>query len=671
MLILSILFYIYTALIVGKWVFKELTVGKFLISFYLAAYSVNILIFEILAVFHRLNDKSLFILAQVILCSLIVLILRFAGGESLKPSLAFQLKKWRAWEYVFFTCMAIIMGAFFFVGINTSPNNLDSLATHILRIYYWLQHGSLESWPASTHFQLYYPVNAHFQGTWLFLLGGSEKLFFLVQWFSYLIILVLTYEISIFLGSRRVVAMFSALVCLGLPVALLQMYSFQGDLTVAALILAGIYFLYTYRYTVESPLLFAALLSLTLAFGTKQTAYFAFPVLIGFGFYWLKNTELKNKRWVVITVTIAMIGLFAVNKNILNIQETGKVFGKVTPYIYKEDPLGNGAKSFFHNTPRYIYSLISFDGLPLDIHTNLAGIKAALGKEIDTRLNLQMEDGRFLPPGYDGNEAFAFDFIPPLSEDTSWIGLVGFLIIPAGIGLSLFSKEKRIRDYAVFSLVFGVVYALSIILQRPGWDPYQGRYFIMGLIPAIPLVAGLVPKRKPFGALVMSAISILVIGIALNTLLFNESKPVLSKYELSLGLNRGLDNVPPTNWVNRKIRGAMGIGLGYLNEIAPEDESIFTKSWLQQVYNSNQSTIKKVIFIDGLIPQGENVSLYKPSYTLEYGLFGENVSRKLFPLKSLEDFKAGSFLITQSEIKDPNSYGLFLVGKSGRIFIYR
>jgi hypothetical protein len=366
-----------------------------------------------------------------------------------------------------------------------------------------------------------------------------------------------------------------------------------------------------------------------------------------------------------------MIGIFAVNKNIQNIQETGKVFGKVSPYIYKENPLGNGAKSFVHNTPRYIYSLISFDGLPLDIRTNLTEIKATLGKEIDIRLNLQMQDGKFLPPGYDENEAFSFELIPPLSEDTSWIGLVGFLIIPAGMGVSLFSKEKRIRDYAVFSLIFGFVYALTIILQRPGWDPYQGRYFILGLIPAFPLAAGLVPKRKPFSALVMSVISIMVVGIAVNTLFFNESKPVLSKYELSLGLNRGLDYVPPTNWLNRKIRGAMGIGLGYLNEIAPEDESIFTKSWLQQVYNSNQSTIKKVVFIEGLIPKGENVSLFKPSYTLEYGLFGENLSRKLFPLKSLEDYKAGSFLITQSEIKDPNLYGLLLIGKAHRIFIYR
>ncbi len=140
-----------------------------------------------------------------------------------------------------------------------------------------------------------------------------------------------------------------------------------------------------------------------------------------------------------------------------------------------------------HNFPRYIYSLISFDGLPLNIHSKLNGFEASLGKDIDAKLNLKMEDGRLLATRImTQNEAFSFDSIPPLTEDTSWIGLVGFLIIPAGMVLSLFSKEKRIRDYAVFSLVFGLVYALLVILQRPGWDPYQGRYFILGLIPASP-----------------------------------------------------------------------------------------------------------------------------------------------------------------------------------------
>ncbi len=293
MLILSILIFAYTAFLVSKWVFKEISPGKFLIVFYLTVYSVNVLVFEFLSLIHRLNDKSLFILVQALLCGMIVLALKYWGDVSLLPRISFRWVNWGAGEYILFSFIALIMGGFFNVGIMTSPNNLDSLATHLLRIYYWLQHGSLESWPASTQFQLYYPVNAHFQGTWLFLLGGSEKLFFLVQWFSYLVTLILTYEIGIFLGNRRVVAIFCALLCLGLPVALLQTYSFQGDLTVAALILAGIYFLYTYRYAGEPPLLFAALLSLTLAMGTKQTAYFTLPVLIGFGIYWLKDTRLK------------------------------------------------------------------------------------------------------------------------------------------------------------------------------------------------------------------------------------------------------------------------------------------------------------------------------------------------------------------------------------------
>lgn len=671
MLVLSILIYAYTALLLNKWVFKEITIGKYLIVFYLTIYSVNVLVFETLAIAHRMGDKPIFLLVQILFCGVILAVLRMVGGVSLRPSFSFERLKWGTGTWVLFTCIAGVMGGFFVVGMLTSPNNLDSLATHILRIYYWLQHGSLENWPASTRFQLYYPVNAHFQGTWLFLLGGSEKLFFLVQWFSYLIILILTYEIGLLLGSRRVVAMFCALLCIGIPVALLQTYSFQGDLTVAALILAGIYFLFTNRYVGEPKLFFSAMLSLALAMGTKQTAYFTLPVLIGFGFFWSKGTELKIRKWVVIVITIAMIGLFSVNKNIQNIRETGKVFGRVSPYSFKDDPIGNGAQSLLHNFPRYIYSLISFDGLPLNIHSKLKGFEASLGKDINAKLNLKMEDGRYLPPGFDANEAFSFDSISPLTEDTSWIGLVGFLIIPAGMVLSLFSKEKRIRDYAVFSLVFGLVYALLVILQRPGWDPYQGRYFILGLIPAIPLAAILVPNKNPFGGLVMTLIGILVVGVALNTLFFNESKPVLSKYELSQGLDKGLEFVPPTSWVNRKIRAVMGTGLRYLNEIAPVDESIFTKTWMQQVYNSNQSTIKSLNFINKIIPKGASIFLYKPSYTLEYGLFEENASRRLFPLDSLEDFERGSYLITHSNIKESDSLGLTLVGKADRIFIYR
>jgi hypothetical protein len=89
-----------------------------------------------------------------------------------------------------------------------------------------------------------------------------------------------------------------------------------------------------------------------------------------------------------------------------------------------------------------------------------------------------------------------------------------------------------------------------------------------------------------------------------------------------------------------------------------------------QVYNSNQRTVKKLLFIDKIIPKGESIFLLKPSYTLEFGLFGENVTRRLFPIKTLEDYESGSYLITHSKIKSPEALGLKLLGQFSRIYVY-
>ena len=597
-LLLSILIYVYTSLVVGRWVFQKLTPGKYLVVLFLTIYSLNVLAVGSLAILHRLNDRPFFLLTQIILCLTVLSVLHLAAGVSLKPTIKLEKPAWGAGEYVLISCILIIMGGFFLVGMTTSPNNLDSLATHLLRIYYWLQHGSLESWPASTPFQLWYPVNAHFQGVWLFLLGRSEKLFFLVQWCSYVIILVLTYEMGVFLGFRRIAALFCSLLCLGIPVALLQTYSFQGDLSVAALILVGIYFLYVFRYEEDPKLLFAAILSFALALGTKQTAYFAMPVIVIFAILWLRGTRLNVRTWVVVVVTIAMIGLFSVNKNIQNILETGRFFGKLEAYSISENPIGKATQSFSHNLPRYLYSLFSFDGLPLDAQEKLTAWKAGAITNLDTGLNLGLEDGRYLPPGYDESEAFTYAAVPPLTEDTAWPGVICFLVIPIGVVVSLFNRDRKIRDYAVFALVFGLVYTILVILQRPGWDPYQGRYFVLGLIPAVPLAGVLIPQRKPWGGVVITSISIVVIVIGLNTLFFNDAKPILTKYEISQELSWMLDRIPTSNTVYRKSRAIAGVVFRYLESISPTGESIFTKSRISQVYNSNQGTITSVEYIE-------------------------------------------------------------------------
>jgi 4-amino-4-deoxy-L-arabinose transferase-like glycosyltransferase len=670
-LLLSILIYVYTSLVVGRWVFQKLTPGKYLVVLFLTIYSLNVLAVGSLAILHRLNDRPFFLLTQIILCLTVLSVLHLAAGVSLKPTIKLEKPAWGAGEYAIISCLLFIMGGFFLVGISTSPNNLDSLATHLLRIYYWLQHGSLESWPASTPFQLWYPVNAHFQGVWLFLLGRSERIFFLVQWCSYVIILVLTYEMGVFLGFRRTAALFCSLLCLGIPVALLQTYSFQGDLSVAALILAGIYFLYICRYEEDPKLLFAAILSFALALGTKQTAYFAMPVIVIFAILWQRRTRLNVKTWVMVVATIAMIGLFSVNKNIQNILETGRFFGKLEAYSISENPIGKATQSFSHNLPRYLYSLFSFDGLPLDAQEKLTAWKAGAITNLDTGLNLGLEDGRYLPPGYDESEAFTYAAVPPLTEDTAWPGVICFLVIPIGVVVSLFNRDRKIRDYAVFALVFGLVYTILVILQRPGWDPYQGRYFVLGLIPAVPLAAAIVPKKKPWNSLVISLLSLVVLIIGLNTLLFNKSKPVLSKYELSQGLTGVLARLPQTNPITLKARSLAGFVIGFVKEIAPVGESVFMQSRIQQIYNSNQSTIENLEFVEQRLKTNEPISLFNPPFLLEYGLFGENAFRQLIPINTLADYGGETYLITTTKIDDPGSMGLKLRGKFRGIFFYR
>ena len=670
-LLLSILIYVYTSLVVGRWVFQKLTPGKYLVVLFLTIYSLNVLAVGSLAILHRLNDRPFFLLTQIILCLTVLSVLHLAAGVSLKPTIKLEKPAWGAGEYVIISCILFIMGGFFLVGMTTSPNNLDSLATHLLRIYYWLQHGSLESWPASTPFQLWYPVNAHFQGVWLFLLGRSEKLFFLVQWCSYVIILVLTYEMGVFLGFRRIAALFCSLLCLGIPVALLQTYSFQGDLSVAALILVGIYFLYVFRFEEDPKLLFVAILSFALSLGTKQTAYFAMPIIVIFAILWLRGSRLNVRIWVVVVVTIAMIGLFSVNKNIQNILETGRFFGKLNAYSISENPFGKATQSFSHNLPRYLYSLFNFDGLPLDVQEKLTAWKAGAITNLDTGLNLGLEDGRYLPAGYDESEAFTYAAVPPLTEDTAWPGVICFLVIPVGVVVSLFSRDRKIRDYAVFALVFGLVYTILVILQRPGWDPYQGRYFILGVIPAFPLAAALIPKKKPYDGLVIGVLTLMVMVIGLNTFFFNTSKPILTKYELSQVLSQALEKVPASNRINRKIRAVVGIGFGYLNGIAPTGDSFITRTRIEQVYSSNQGMIPNIRLIDKAIDSRAVVSVLNPIYLLEYGLFGENASRTLILLSAIKEFESSSFLITSRKLKPPEPQGLKIIAENRRLFIYR
>lgn len=650
MLVISLLAFLATSLFVCIWAYQRISFNKILLIFFLTVFSINILIFEIMSLLHRMNDAGLYLLLQAVLCGglIVFLMLRKNGLKGLSWKHPFA--DFQPLDYVLVTCLVLILGGFFFIGISTAPNNSDGLNHHLLKIYYWLQHGSLESWPASWYPQLIYPVNEHFQGAWLFLLERSEKLFFLVQWYSLVLITTITYEIARQLKFSITKALLGALISLSFPVALLQTYSFQGDLAVTALVMGCIYLGFSYRETQRLPELLGALLALALALGTKQTAFFVLPAICGLGIYWISRGRIPRKHIPYLALFAVFFLVFSAFKFVQNQRETGSILGypnvsDVGSMISADTP-----EKVRYNFPRLLYDFIGFDGMPERSRREFIQLKAGFFRSIDKTLNLNLEGTKYLKYGFGDQEQFLYDRFPQLSEDTAWFGPLVFLLLPLALGLGLFSKSALVREYSVFVLILSLSYGFLIVLQWPGWDPYEGRYFILGMVPILPLIATLIPNRKGWQGPIVGVITFSVLVLAFNTLLFNSSKPILPYQYLQRFSVKQVANYSENNFLRRTIKKGINALVFRLMDNSPEGESIYGITRLQQVYYANKPALEDVRFILRVVPEKEPISLFSPGYSLEYGLFGENMTRKLFPLRSLQDYDGKSYLVLPNPV---------------------
>jgi 4-amino-4-deoxy-L-arabinose transferase-like glycosyltransferase len=650
MLVISLLVFFATSFFVCSWAFQRISINKFLVSFFLTTFSINILIFEFMSLLHRMNDTGIYLLLQAVLCGGIIAFLVFRKNGLKDLSWKQPFVDFRPIDYVLITCMVLILGGFFLIGISTAPNNSDGLNHHLLKIYYWLQHNSTESWPASWYPQLIYPVNAHFQGAWLFLLGRSEKLFFLVQWCSLVIITATAYEIARLLKFSPTKALLGALVGLSFPVALLQTYSFQGDLAVTALVMSCVYLGFSYRETHRLPELLGALLALALALGTKQTAFFVLPAICGLGIYWISRGRIPREHLPYLAMIAVFFLLFSAFKFMQNQRETGSILGNPNVSDVGSIISADTPQKARYNLPRLLYDFIGFDGMPFETRREFIQLKSGLFHAIDKDLNLNLEGTKFLKYGFGGQELFLYERIPQLTEDTAWFGPLGFLLLPLALGFGLFSRSALVREYSVFTLFLTLGYGFLVVLQWPGWDPYEGRYFITGLVPILPLIGILVPNRKGWQGLFVGVVTFWVLVLAFNTMLFNSSKPILPFQYLQRFSVKQVANYPDTNLLQTTLKKGVNSLVFRLMDNSPEGESIYDASRLQQVYYANKPILEDVSFILRVVPEKQPISLYLPGYSMEYGLFGENMTRKLFPLRTLLDYDGFSYLVLPNPV---------------------
>lgn len=673
MIIASLLIYLLFALFASISIYGRIYFPKFIQLFFLTTFGLNVLIYLGLDLFTAIDHRALFLSLQIIICLLLSLAIRHRWPLSLseyRDRLKVSLSGMKWFDYVLILLMASILSAFFVVGITTPPNNLDSLdPTGITRVFYWLQEGSLDFGKATGLASIFDPIFFHIQGFWLYSLGRSEYLFFLVQWFSLIVSTVTIFKISRLLKFSFTNSLISSLVGLALPVILMQTYSFQGDLTVAVFVLVCISFLMDWLTSRSRFDLIAAILLLLFALGTKKAAFLALPTFGIFFLFWL-ITKLKNKKlipWVSISAAIILVSVIIIVGQVI-IRQGGVLAG--VPLIYDSQVSGSEIKEKFqYNTPRFIYQFIGLDGLPRVLQQSLIPIKANLFQKRLIPSTLDLQNDAFLQPGFDQVEEF--NYLTPLilSEESAWFGPVGFLLIPLALVFAFFSKQKNRRLYATFGLVLFLSFFIMVIIQRPGWDPYQGRYFIMPVLPLIPLVSMLLPSGRIWRSILIVLILPVCLFLSFNTFFANNSRPVITAGPIWQFQYQHILTLPENNKYERYFKNNMITSFDKIATAALDRRPIYQCSYWDQVYYSGFRLLGNIQFIDPLIPDGATVYLDFPSTALDYGLFGKNKDRVLVRVGDISQVKSGYYL-TKSTSPATQINDMTLLGDNGVYKVY-
>jgi 4-amino-4-deoxy-L-arabinose transferase-like glycosyltransferase len=665
MLIISIILYTFTGAIACLRFFKELNLNKLIIISFLVTILFNTIIAELLNFFRALNSPELFLLLQFALCIILIVFLvdpkRKFFVERL-GNIKFRPVRLRGLDWILATLIVVIIAGCFYIGTLAPINNSDSLHTHLPRIYYWLQHGSLRNWTAVTHSQIDYPIVIPIQGLWLFLLGGNENLFFLVQWFPLVVSVLLVYEISLFLGASNRQGLVAGLVVLSYPVVLLQTYSLQGDLFIAAILLVCAYLVMAYYKTASPSFLYLSILPLALSLGAKQTAFLFIPVYVVTVFLLLRKKAYVGK--ISLRLFLLFLASFTVFSSFKFIQNT----------FYKDEAIksmfstsrfsipftkGTTFKGYATNFSRYIYQWVSLDGLNGQFKLDALKIKNNLFQSISRKMNIDLETHQYISEG--NEDYFEYNNPPILNEDAAWFGIISWTLIPVGLIIGFSSKDKALRNYALASLGLGLICFFPIAVLISGWSPTNGRYLVVPTILMTPMIAFILPKNRIVRSCSIIIVAVVTVYLALSTLLTNESRPVITKRTLYSYQARKIETIKVTNIFKPLYRATLNRVVNDLVLTTPDRFSILEGTYYDKLFFQNRRDIDNISLVNDNLTTTEPLYLQMKPSLLEYALFGINRTRNLYPVVDLNDVQPGYYVLVSNILLEQDRPDMELV----------
>jgi 4-amino-4-deoxy-L-arabinose transferase-like glycosyltransferase len=465
---------------------------------------------------------------------------RDSEGRFLSSRLVDSLRKWPD-VWVLGTGITLIFLMSALLIWVTAPNNNDSLSTHLSRIGYWLQHGSFFPWPSQRVWQITYPVNMQLQMFWTSLFLGNDRLVEIAQWFGAVFGMVAVYGLARLFGAVRPQAFFSAFVWATFPAIILQSSTTQNDLVAGTLFAAMLYLLFLGLKTEHTPTLALAGLALALGLSTKQTLLFLLPGL-GLVCVWYLILHKKSAWRSLLTwgaSALAAFLLFGAYMFVVNLVHFGHPMGIKSAVSAQTG--GQTAQAFrdnlFYNTFRLTYQSIDPTGLPDPLVGYGFKARARVTDAVTSLVGFSPEAPVAVATGH---RFLSRPDVYLVQEDVAWYGpLFAFLVLPALIyqfGQGIRRKDPLRAGIFVVAISFLLVNAAL----RPGWDPYQGRYFIPVVTVAAAYIAFAIRPGRVW-MLPRLFIVIAALTIAYNTFQLNAGKPL-----------EGRETVWNTNWVQQQ-----------------------------------------------------------------------------------------------------------------------
>lgn len=587
-----------------------------LLGLYLLCYADIVLVGQITNSFYELNNPWLWLAFHLACATAAWLAWRRSGRPDVWEGLRFRLSKasvWSAlnrWPELGLLTAGVGLGFLFNAVILwiVPPNNNDSLATHMARVGYWLQRGSFFPWATDRVWQVTYPVNMQLQMFWTVLFLGTDRIVEAVQWLGSLAALLSVYGLARLLGATHPQALFATLLFGTFPEIALEASSTQNDLVAGALFTAVFYLLFLGLKERNPGALALSGLALGLGLGTKQTLLFLLPglALAVLLVLWFSKREERLgvlRRlliWVGSSVAaFLLLGIYMYVVNQVNFQyplgpETavsGQT-GGMTAQSLKENLL--------YNSFRLAYQTVDPSGLPDPLTGYSIKLKALVVGKLTSLVGFYPENEIALAPKH----SFSLRERYLMQEDAAWYGPVyAFLVIPAllyqfWVGI----KKKDPLRLGIFALA--VTFWLIDAAFRPGWDPFQGRYFIPVVAAATACAAFLFqPGRKM--AFLRWSIVVLALTILTNTFLWSAAKPV-----------SGEENILNSNRINMLTQ-----------------QSFYMRQPVQMV--------------ERYVPADATLGLLTFDTLIEYPLFGENFHRRLVPIYPPERIQDRNWMESQ------------------------